>query len=194
MKTDSPEKERPIENNCPAWLQADLPRLVSVDVETSGPNPHDFALLSIGACTLVEPRQTFYAELQPTTLRVDQRAMSIHQLDLNRLSKTGLPPHEAMQRFSDWLMKMIPSEMPPLFLGFNAPFDWMFVCDYFHRFLGKNPFGHAALDIKSFCMALRAVPWSETSMAAITEKNLRHNALEDACDQAQIFLRMISNS
>ena len=33
--------------------------------ETAGPNPADYALLSIGACTLLEPRATFYAELQP---------------------------------------------------------------------------------------------------------------------------------
>ena len=26
----------------------------------------------------------------------------------------------------------------------------MFVNDYFHRFLGRNPFGHAALDLKAF--------------------------------------------
>ncbi len=29
------------------------------------------------------------------------------------------------------------------FVAFNASFDWMFVKDYFHRFLGRNTFGHA---------------------------------------------------
>lgn len=40
----------------------------------------------------------------------------------------------------------------PVFVGFNAGFDWSFVNWYFLRFLGENPFGFAPLDIKSYYM------------------------------------------
>jgi hypothetical protein len=40
----------------------------------------------------------------------------------------------------------------------------MFVNSYFHRFLGRNPFGHAALDMKAFFMGLTGVKWSETAL------------------------------
>ena len=39
-----------------------------------------------------------------------------------------------------------------VFVGFNAPFDWSFVNYYFHRFLGHNPFGFTAVDIKAYYM------------------------------------------
>ena len=51
----------------------------------------------------------------------------------------------------------------PIFVGFNAPFDWMFVADYFWRYLGRNPFGISALDLKSYFMARDGVAdWEQT--------------------------------
>jgi len=175
----------------PDWIKKDIPRMVSVDVETAGPNPTDYAMLSIGACTLIDPRKEFYIELQPTTMKADKNALEIHQLNLAKLSRTGEPPAWAMQLLADWLAEVILSEDPPLFLGFNAPFDWMFVCDYFHRFLGHNPFGHSALDVKSFFMGFGRVEWKGTSMTSISDTALRHNALEDAIDQAKIFKHIV---
>ena len=73
----------------PDWIKKDVLRMISVDVETAGPNPTDYALLSIGACTLTDPRKKFYVELKPTTMKVDLNALQIHQLDLLKLSQTG---------------------------------------------------------------------------------------------------------
>jgi len=181
-------------NIWPDWIGDDIPRMVSVDVETAGPNPADYAMLSIGACTLANPRKEFYVELKPTTMKADPQAIAIHQLDLLKLSRTGELPAQAMQLFSDWLDDAITTDSHPLFLGFNAPFDWMFVCDYFHRFLGHNPFGHSALDVKSFCMGYGHIEWKGTSMARLSTAALRHNALEDACDQAKLFKRIVTES
>lgn len=178
-------------NEWPAWIKKDIHRLVSVDVETAGPNPYDYSLLSIGACTLLDPRKDFYIELQPTSMNSDEQAMEIHRLDLDKLSKRGEQPRQAMMQFADWLANNITSDQPPLFMGFNASFDWMFVCDYFHRFLGRNPFGHSALDLKSFYMGNRCVGWKQTSMSKIKITELRHNALDDAHDQAQLFKEII---
>lgn len=169
----------------------DLNRMVSVDVETAGPSPSGYALLSIGACTLFEPRKTFYVELKPVFMKSTTRAMAVHNLDLEELSRTGKDPKEALAAFEAWLAEVFPGDACPLFLGFNAPFDWMFVADYFHRFLGRNPFGHSAVDIKAFVMGFLRVPWERTRMAALTEHPLHHNALEDALDQADLFLDIL---
>jgi DNA polymerase III epsilon subunit-like protein len=80
----------------PDWIKKDILRMVSVNVETAGSNPADYALLSIGACTLTDPRVEFYVELQPTTMKADPQAIAIHQLDLLKLSRTGEPPARAM--------------------------------------------------------------------------------------------------
>jgi hypothetical protein len=68
----------------------------------------------------------------------------------------------------------------------------MFVNDYFHRYLGRNPFGHAALDIKALYMGMAGVSWEETSMRHLAPRyvggvGLTHNALQDAIDQARIL-------
>jgi DNA polymerase III epsilon subunit-like protein len=82
-------------------------------------------------------------------------------------------------------------------VAFNAPFDWMFVNYYFIRYLGRNPFGHAALDIKALYMGLSGVPWSQTSWRfidpdAVERKNLTHHALQDTLDQAVLFKKLLT--
>lgn len=174
-------------------LQTDLNRIISVDVETSGSHPSEYALLSIGACTLFAPRQTFYAELAPDREREDPEAMKVHNLSMDELRKKGQPPAQALREFSLWLGRSIQGGQKPLFMGFNAPFDWMFINDYFLRYTGANPFGHSALDIKSFLMGFRRLSWSQTSMRFLTDDPLRHNALADAESQADIFLGILKS-
>jgi len=72
----------------------------------------------------------------------------------------------------------------------------MFVDYYFNHYLGHNPFGHTAIDIKAFYMGMARVPWSQTSWRFIspkyiTENHLTHHALQDALDQAELFKKML---
>jgi DNA polymerase III epsilon subunit-like protein len=169
---------------------------ISVDVETAGPYPERYSLLSIGACTLEHPRQSFYVELKPVNSNAIQSALDISHLSMNELDENGLEPGEAMAQFESWLETVVPQDHRPVFVAFNAAFDWMFVNSYFYRYLGRNPFGHAALDVKSFYMALHGVPWAETSMHYVApryleDRKLTHHALQDALDQANIFHRML---
>ena len=170
----------------------DLTRFISVDVETAGPVPSQYALLSIGACTLTHPRRTFYAELVPDKDRSDPRSAEVHGLDLNRLAQEGLPPEEALRRFAAWLAEVVPPGRTPLMVGFNLPFDWMFINDTFYRYLGSNPFGHSAVDIKAVYLGASGKSWAETSGSYLHQRyhngnELTHNALEDAIAQAIIF-------
>lgn len=172
---------------------------ISVDVETAGPNPGDYSLLTIGACTVTEPQHTFYAELRPVNNRFVPEALAISRLSMDRLAERGQSPKAALAQFEDWLKEQVSGEQKPVFVAFNAPFDWMFINDYFHRYLGRNPFGHAALDIKSFYMGLTGVPWVETSMQYVSPRylgnqQLTHHALRDAMDQAVIFRKMLAEA
>ena len=175
----------------------DAPRqvLVSVDIEASGPAPGRYSLLAIGACLVDDPERSFYVELQPVGEETAPEAMAVHNLDLERLKRDGLVPNEAMRRFESWLQSEIPAPAQPLFVGFNAAFDWMFVADYFDRFLGRNPFGHTALDIKAYFMGLTGGAWRDTTKSALAARypdqpHLTHHALQDALDQAALFRRM----
>ena len=176
-------------------MQATGEFFISVDIETAGPYPWDYSMLSIGACTLEQPRQTFYIELKPIHPALTDEAFEIHGLSLQELEHRGVPPQEAMGSFAGWLAEVTPAGQRLVMIAFNAPFDWMFVCEYFHRFLGWNPFGHTALDIKAYFMGKWNSTWSETSMRAIAQRlpdtqELSHNALEDAIHQASLFCRI----
>lgn len=171
---------------------------ISVDVETAGPNPANYSLLSIGACTVFEPLQTFYVELQPVHEAFSQEALQVSGLSMEELHAHGTPPQQAMQAFADWVSKITPPESRAVFVAFNAPFDWMFVNDYFHRYLGHNPFGHSAIDMKAFYMGLHGVSWGETGMDEVSEHltgkvTLSHHALQDARDQAGLFRKMLES-
>jgi len=172
---------------------------ICVDVETAGPipGPKDYSLLSIGACSMSEPPSTFYIELKPLNLNNSPAAAAVHKLSLEHLMKDGVEPTEALTRFENWLSEQIPSGQKPILVAFNAPFDWMFISYYFHHFLGHNPFGHAALDIKALYMGWAGIDWNQTSWRMISpeyaeDAYLTHHALQDALDQARLFKKILA--
>jgi ribonuclease T len=172
---------------------------ISVDVETAGPNPSQYSLLSIGACVVCDPQRTFYVELQPVNENFLPSALSISGLSMETLAERGFAPAEAMARFEIWAEEQVPEGQRPIFVAFNAPFDWMFVNDYFHRTIGQNPFGHSAIDIKAFFMGMAGISWEETTMRHIATRysdtrKLTHHALQDAVDQARLFRNMLRDA
>lgn len=172
---------------------------ISVDVETAGPYPGQFSMLSIGACTVNNAESSFYIEIQPINMNSVPEALAVSRLSMEQLAQFGREPARAMAEFENWLQSVTPIGQRPIFVAFNAAFDWMFINYYFHHYLGHNPFGHTALDIKSYFMGLAGVAWGETSMRLIgphyLDKNqLDHHALEDARDQAEIFRRMLAQA
>ena len=169
---------------------------ISVDVETAGPDPGQYSLLSIGASLVFDPAKTFYVELQPVNGAFTSEALQISGLALEKLKAEGQPPGEAMRQFSDWVSQTIPAGSHPIFVGLNAAFDWMFVATYFHRHLGRNPFGHNALDIKAYYMGMTGTQWHASGFEEMIkhyhiEQALTHNALQDALAQGLIFRRML---
>lgn len=138
-----------------------------------------------------DPKTSFYAELQPDKPGQTEEAATIHKLDMAELARTGLTPKAGLQRFVDWVQLHTGAD-EPVFVAFNAPFDWMFVNDYLHHYLGHNPFGHRALDIKAVFFGLRGVRWSETAFQHVSNhygrpEVLDHNAEHDARQGAELF-------
>jgi DNA polymerase III epsilon subunit-like protein len=165
---------------------------VSVDIEASGPIPGEYSMLTIGACLVDDPAVTFAASLKPLSRNADRKALEVTGLSMDRLLAEGEEPEAAMKRLAAWLGAVVGLDGIPVFVGFNAAFDWSFVNYYFHRFCGSNPFGFAALDIKSLYMGATGCAWEETKSSRMREA-LRplskgdHNALHDAVYQAELF-------
>ncbi len=165
---------------------------VSVDIEASGPSPGTGSMIAVGACLVANPEVGFYREIRPLAgLPWDPAAERVHGLTRDHLAEGGVEPTVAMGDLAEWLELVSPGGSP-IFVGFNAAFDWMFVADYFHRFLGRNPFGISALDLKGLYMGRHALErWDATRFSEVrrtypTRRQLTHHALDDARAQAEL--------
>jgi DNA polymerase III epsilon subunit-like protein len=168
---------------------------ISVDIEASGPIPGEYSMLSVGACDIANMENTFYVELQPITQKFVPEAMKVNRLLLEKLTREGLSPFDAMRKFGDWIGGIAEGRVP-IFIGFNLGFDWSFVNYYFIIYAGSNPFGVSGIDAESVWLGKTGCDWSDTSMTKI-KRALHldiahtHNALDDAKEQAVIFERML---
>jgi ribonuclease T len=96
-----------------------------------------------------------------------------------------------MKQFAEWVSQVC-GEGAPVFVGLNAPFVWSFVNYYFIRYLGSNPFGISAVDIKALFMGVHQCAWEGTSSAnmkafTVASSNENHRALDTAALHAQLF-------
>lgn len=170
---------------------------ISVDVEAAGPIPATYSLLSLGASIVGDSTISFYAEVQPINLNSVPEALAVSGFTLSGLKEHGEAPEGAMRRFRDWVME-VSGDRKPVFVGFNASFDWAFVNWYLHTFAGENPFGFSALDIKAYYMGLSGCRWSATTSRQLplqfqpSQQAVSHNALEDAQAQAEIFQKLLA--
>lgn len=168
---------------------------VSVDIEASGPIPGEYSMLSVGACLVRDVEQAFYAELRPIGDRYVSEALDVSGLSLARLREHGTDPGEAMASFRRWIEEVC-ADRRPVFVGFNASFDWAFVNWYFHMFLRDNPFGIGGVDMKAYYMGLSGSEWADTTSSKLpttlqSSRPQTHNALEDAQAQAEIFNKLL---
>jgi len=171
---------------------------ISVDVEAAGPVPSAFSMLSLGAVVVGDPKKTFYVELKPVNDKFVPEAMKVVGRTLQDFTKRGRDPKEAMTAFRDWIVS-VAKAAKPVFVGFNATFDWAFVNFYFHEYLGENPFGFGGIDIKSYYMGMTGCAWEDTRSSRIMPELKgpsphTHNALDDAVEQAEMFKRMRENA
>ena len=175
--------------------QVDL--YISIDVEADGPIPGDYSMSSFGA-VVCEPAldRTFYRELKPVSDRFVPEAAAVSRLHRARLVAEGAEPHQAMREFAGWIKEVTGGKRRPVAVFFNAPFDWQWINWYFRHFLDDNPFGISGIDIKALYMGALGVPlWRDTSKrhfdkAFLSDKPHSHNALDDAREQAEIFMKV----
>jgi DNA polymerase III epsilon subunit-like protein len=167
---------------------------ISVDIEAAGPIPSTYSMLSLGAVTVDDPKTTFYAEFQPINENSLPEAMKVVGRSLQDFQRAGREPKDAMAAFRDWIGS-VGANGKPVFVGFNATFDWAFVNHYFQHYLNENPFGFGGIDIKSYYMGMTGCSWEDTRSSRISpelkgESPHTHNALDDAIEQAEMFRRM----
>lgn len=156
---------------------------VSVDIEADGPIPGDYSMISFGA-VVVEPTldRTFSAQLRPISDKWIPEALAVSG-HTREVTMGFADPKAEMQRFATWLGTL---GGRLIFIADNNGFDWMFVCWYFHHFLGKNPFGFSSQNLGSLYKGF-------VKDAAKSFKHLRktahtHDPVDDARGNAEALL------
>ena len=182
--------------------EPDQPEIyVSTDVETDGPIPGPYSMLSIGCAAYLPDKtlvSTFSVNLDtlpgttghPRTMAwwdTQKEAWAAHR-------KNCVTPEKGMADCLAWL-KTLPGL--PVFVGFPVTFDFMFVQWYLFKFTGSSPFRHSGIDLRTLGMALTNSNWQRTTKEFLPRRwwdplPHTHVALDDALEQGAIFCNMLA--
>jgi hypothetical protein len=176
---------------------------VSVDVESDGPIPGPNSMLSLGAAAFTEEGKlatTFEVNFETLPGAVghpDTMAWWKTQPDAWAYCRANpQDPEKATKALYAWIEKL-PGK--PVFTAYPAGYDFLFGYWYLMRFVGKSPFSHSALDIKTFAMATMGGGYRDA-----TKKNMpkrwfsnrphTHKALDDAIEQGELFINILNEN
>ena len=159
---------------------------VMVDIESDGPIPGDYSMISLGA-VIVEKglERTFYAQFKPISDVWVPEALAVS--GHTREETLAFPePGEGMSQFHEWLKEQCPKRK--MFISDNNGFDWMFVCWYFHHFLGSNPFGYSSTNLGSLYKGMKHDTFKNFKHLRRTKHT--HHPVDDAKGNAEALLTM----
>lgn len=174
---------------------------VSTDIEADGPIPGPHSMLSFASAAFLAdktPVGTFEANLvllpeaagDPKTMewwRGQGEAWEACRANARE-------PAEVMPEYVGWL-KALPGK--PVFVGYPAAYDFMFVYWYLIRFAGESPFSHSALDIKTYAMAMLDSEYRQSTKRNMPRRWFEqlphtHVARDDAKGQGVLFCNMLA--
>lgn len=179
----------------------------SADVETDGPIPGPYSMLSFALVYagtfdgqhFDRPRdhaRQFYRELKPISKDFQPEALQVNGLDRQKLCREGAAPESAMVEAYDWIAGLAGTSKPVL-VAYPLSFDWSWLYWYFIRFCSKgSPFNHSlCFDMKTAFAVKASLPISEAGRSKILPSLLphrghTHHALDDAIEQAEIFANL----
>lgn len=180
----------------------------SADVETDGPIPGPFSLLSFAlvyagrfdGARFEKPAtldKTFYRELRPISDEFETEALAVNGLDRDRLVREGDTPASAMTAASEWI-RGIAGVGQPVLVAYPLSFDWAWLYWYFVRFgEGGSPFDHSrCFDIKTAYAVKAHLPIASAGRSQLlpalrSERAHTHHAIDDAKEQADVFAKIM---
>ncbi|SEL73200.1 hypothetical protein SAMN05216359_11530 [Roseateles sp. YR242] len=176
---------------------------LSTDIETDGPIPGPHSMLSFASAAYTADKQlvaTFSANLETlpgASAHPETAAWWATQPEAWAACLTHLEtPESAMRRYVDWITTL-PGK--PVFVGYQAGFDLLFVYWYLIRFTGKSPFSFSALDIKSYGMAVLGTDFRATTKRQMPKHWFdalphTHVALDDPIEQGAMFCNILQDT
>jgi len=157
-----------------------------VDVESDGPIPGDYSMISFGAVVVDEHLdKTFYGRLKPVSENFIPEALAVSGHSREETLQFD-DPKQVMTDFKIWIAQNCQDR--PIFISDNNGFDWMFICWYFHHFIGANPFGHSSQNLGSLYKGL--VKDTFKNFKYLRKTKHTHHPVDDAKGNAEALLTM----
>lgn len=169
---------------------------IMVDVEADGPIPGPYSMVSFGAVIVEDGlNRTFYSELKPISDMWAPEALAVSGHSREK-TLTFADPAAEMSRFEQWIKvsfaddgSHIKNKRKPMFIADNNGFDWQWINWYFHKFLGRNPFGFSSTNLGSLYKG-------QNESMRVNFKHLRktkhtHHPVDDAKGNAEAFIIMM---
>lgn len=180
----------------------------SADVETDGPIPGPYSMLSFAlvyagsfdgqAFTRPDTRAHthYYAELKPISHEFQDEALAVNGLDRSRLMTEGTDPAETMSAAATWVQG-IAAGRRAILVAYPLSFDWTWLYWYFVRFSRVgSPFNHSGgFDVKTAFAVKAGVPIAMAGRdrvitGLLPDRPHTHHALDDAIEQAELFANL----
>ena len=176
---------------------------ISTDIESDGPVPGIYSMLSFGSVALTLDKEiisTFSANLEclPGAMQ-DPPTMEWWSTQKEAWIEARRDPQDpalVMKRYVSWLKSL---DGKPVFVGYPAGFDFMYIYWYLIKFAGESPFTFLCCDIKSYAQAVLKKPFYEITKSTMPKAwfdscNKTHVALDDAIEQGFLFCNMVNEN
>lgn len=182
---------------------------ISTDIETDGPIPGLFSMLSFASAA-------FIIEKNPETGILKKNLVDSFSANITTLPDATTDPDtmdfwsrfpEAwafatenpelpeviMPKYCDWLKTL---EGTPIFVAYPLGFDFTFIYWYLQKFVGESPFKHHGLDMRSYAMGALKRNYGKSGKQNMPEHWFddlphTHKALDDAIAQGALFCNML---
>jgi hypothetical protein len=176
----------------------------STDIEADGPIPGKYSMLSFGSAAFNSSGQmldTFSANLDTlpgASQDPDTMDWWKSQTAAWEACRQDTRPAEAvMPEYVRWVNSVSKKyHGRPVFVGYPAGFDFLFMYWYMIAFAGESPFSFSALDIKSVAMTVLNMEYRAATKRRFPrhwfgKKRHNHIALDDAIEQGEMFCRIL---
>lgn len=177
---------------------------VSTDIEADGPIPGPYSMLSFASAAYLADKTLIstysenlvtlpQAQGHPATMAWWQQFPQAWEACRVHVR----PPEQVMPEYLAWLQSL-PGR--PVFVGWPASWDFMWIYWYLVRFTGERPFRENAVDIRSYAMGMRKSDFRRTTRSYLPQRwydqGLPHThvALDDAREQGALFCNMLAEN
>jgi hypothetical protein len=177
---------------------------ISTDIESDGPIPAINSMLSFASVAMTidkEVTSSFTTNVLPYPGAVqDPETMKFWAKFPDAWNATQVNQQDCeqtMKRYLAWLTDVTVNRgLRPIFVGYPAAFDYMWVHWYLIRYTGQDPMGHAGLCMKSFGMAMQKCEFRHSVKSRYPKRWFdklphTHVSLDDAIEQGCMSINMI---